>query len=142
MKKKTSILIAMLLVPSSLLLGTRCASEGGGAKPGQTKPETVADLCEAPARYMDQVVRMTGAFNGFRVADCRFPEGASSTALTRSDWLFRTGEDCLYVTGGAPAGIELVDPGSIGRRLELTARVSRREDGRIFLRYLEGVLRP
>ena len=142
MKTLKLTLIAALLAPSLLLLGTRCASDGGGTKPEQAKPEAVADLCAEPARYLDQAVTMTGVYNGFRVADCRFPEGARSTAISRSDWLFRTGGDCLYVTGGVPAGIELVDPGSIGRRLKLTARVSRSEAGEIFLRYLEGALLP
>lgn len=139
---KKLILITVLLIPSSLLLGTRCASEGGGAKPEQAKPETVADLCKEPARHVDQVVTMTGVYNGFRATDCHFPEGARSTAITRSDWLFRTGEDCLYVTGGVPSEVDRVDPGYLGRGLEITARVSRQESGGIFLHYLKGALLP
>jgi len=136
---KTPILIAVVLVSISLLVAS-CAPGGVGAKPEPAKPQTVADLCKDPSRYVDQNVTLKGVYQGFRAAECRFPDEASGTGVTRSDWLFRTGDDCLYVTGGAPEGIDTLDQGQIGRRLEITARVSRNEAGKFFLKYVEGRL--
>lgn len=136
MNKSISIAVAF----SALLLGTRCASDGGGTQPEPVEPTTVAELCEEPARYLDQAVRLAGVFQGFLVTECSFPEAASRTGQTRRDWLFRTERDCLYVTGGEPAGIEILDSSFVGRRLELTARVERNAAGLIYLHFLAGRL--
>lgn len=110
----------------------------GPAKTKPAEPGDVASLCGEPSRYLGKVVKMTGVFQGFMVTECRFPEAASAKPLTRGDWLFRTGDDCIYVTGGVPTGVDTIDPQYVGRRLELTAEVSRDESGKLYLAFREG----
>ena len=134
-------LIVMSPMPLTLAVVLHLIIAGSEHWPEDTKPKdpaSVADICEAPGRYADRLVKLKGVFQGYRVADCRFPSAATPEGLTRSDWLFRTGDDCLYVTGGLPSGIDRIDPASLGRRLELTARVARNEAGGVYLRFVEA----
>jgi hypothetical protein len=132
------ILNAVLL--SLSFATTWCAPRRSEAERQAARPVDIATLFTHPTQYVGQVVRLEGLFQGFRVTDCRFPATASRAGLTRSDWLFRTGEDCLYVTGGAPPEIDPIDPRYIGRRITLDARVIEGETGKLLLRYVEGRL--
>ena len=116
----------------------RTEVDKGEQGPGQ--PNSIAELFEEPSEYVEQVVRFVGLFHGFRVTGCRFPAVASAAGLTRSDWLFRIGEDCVYVTGGAPAGVDPIDPRYTGRRVEIRARVVKSPAGKILLKLIEGRL--
>ena len=98
---------------------------------------TVAEIAADPAGYEGRIVTLQGLFRGWNATGCRLPAAASQT-LTRSDWLIQTGLDCLYVTGGWPAGLAPADPGNVGRGIRLEARVARREDGTVYLEYVGG----
>jgi hypothetical protein len=92
----------------------------GCARPGNMDPSGVfAD----PAAYRGQTVTLDASFQGYLVDACRFAPGARSVSLSRSDWLVRQNGNCLYVTGDPPTRLDPVDPGSIGRRVELRATV-------------------
>ena len=147
---------------AALLLWTAgCATEGAGvdaqepalgaglaqaaAETAQTSPSKPATpdidaICREPDAHAGKALRLQGRFQGFKVAKCAFPEGARTAGLTRGDWLFRTGKDCLYVTGGVPSGVDTIDPSFHGRRLELRAEVARDGDGKIYLKHLESRL--
>lgn len=99
------------------------------------KVESVAALCREPDRYAGRVVTIEGIFQGWRVADCRFLD-AASPAITRSDWLIRTGSECLYVSGGFPRDLNPANPEDVGRQLELRAKAERNKDGKLYLKYL------
>lgn len=133
MKRQT---LNRLLVSFLLFLGT-CGVAPSQPTREKLGPRTVADICEEPAGYPGQVVTLQGVFQGFSADECRFPASASPT-ITRSDWLIRTGADCLFVTGGIPAGLDPFNPDDLGRRMELEATVERKADGKIYLRYLGG----
>jgi hypothetical protein len=105
--------------------------------PKQTGPKTVADLCEEPARYAGRIVVLEGVFQGWRIAGCRLLTPASPT-ITRSDWLIRTGEDCLYVTGGKPDGLDPINPSHIGRLVKLKAKVMQTHDRKVYLEYIDS----
>lgn len=114
---------------------------GSGAPDGADAPPlTVSDLCGPPPLPADQSVKLTGLFHGFRVEGCAFPECVAGSSLTRSDWLFRTGGDCVYVTGGAPPGVDLIDPSFAGRPIDLQARVTQDATGKLRLHYIEARL--
>jgi hypothetical protein len=103
------------------------------------QPDTIAELFNASSD-LEQLVRLVGRFQGYRIADCHFPVAASAAGVTRSDWLFRTGGDCVYVTGGAPAGVDPIDPAYTGRRVEIRAEVVKSPTGKVVLRLVEGRL--
>lgn len=113
---------------------------GQPTRPTHEQPASVAEICREPSRYVGQTLVLEGVFQGFRVAECRFPDVARSRGLTRSDWLIRTDEDCLYVTGGAPQAVDLLDPELLGRRLELTARLARDDAGKLYLELVEALV--
>ena len=103
-------------------------------------PVAVADIARDPPRFVGETVRLEGVYQGFNVSACRFPDGARTTGLTRSDWLLRTGEDCLYVTGGAPPGIDPIDPSTVGRTVRVSAIVRQGEGRSLFLEFKDGAL--
>ncbi len=112
-----------------------------GAPDGaEAAPRTVAELCGPPPRPADQTVKMTGLFHGFRVEGCAFPDCVAGSSSSRSDWLFRTGGDCVYVTGGAPPGVDPINPSFSGRRIDLHARVTKDTGGKLRLHYIEARL--
>lgn len=96
---------------------------------------TIAEICAESDRYTGRVVTLQGLFQGWQVIKCQFPRGAASTPQTRSDWLIRTGADCIYVTGGMPEDLSPMKPESPGSRIELKAEVKKGKDGRIYLVY-------
>ena len=95
----------------------------------------IREICAESGRYVGQVVTLRGHFQGWQVAECRFPEGAANQPRTRGDWLIRTGDDCVYVTGGVPKDFDPMRPENIGRRIELEAEVMRGEDRKVYLAY-------
>jgi hypothetical protein len=100
----------------------------------------VAALCGRTERPPDAVVTVAGLYHGFRVEGCAFPACVARASLTRSDWLLRTGGDCVYVTGGAPQGVDPFDPSFSGRRIEIRSHVVKDGDGKLRLHYLDGRL--
>ena len=93
----------------------------------------IAEICAESERYVGRVVTLRGFFQDWQVTECQFPEGAANYPRTRSDWLIRTGDDCVYVTGGMPGDFDPMKPENLGLRIELEAEVMRGENGRIYL---------
>lgn len=131
---KREILISAFCL--SVLVAS-CNADYGEPKLATSAQLSIESLAEEPERYAGQSITLEGVFTGWRATDCRFPV-AASPALTRSDWLLKTGEVCLYVTGGIPADLEPMDPEDLGRRLELKADVLQTDEGKVYLKYLDG----
>jgi hypothetical protein len=136
---KTCLFRAVFLL-SILAFAERCVHAGSGAKPPE--PASLAEVCAAGDRYDGRLVTLEGVFQGFRIGECSFCDAASRRATTRSDWLFRSGAECFYVTGGIPDGIDRIDPEHGGRRLELKAKVTRNDEGKLHLTYVGGRVLP
>ena len=99
---------------------------------------TIQQICSNPDRYVGFEVTLQGVFLGWGMGDCQFPAGAEPNApKTRSDWLFSTGKDCAYVTGGAPL-VSAAKKEDIGCRIEIKAMVALSEDGGVYFEYLKG----
>src|SRR5262245_8242821 len=116
--------------------GSQANSDNGQAQ----GPVAIADIARNADRFVGHAVTLEGVYQGFNVSACRFPDGARTTGLTRSDWLLRTGQDCLYVTGGAPPGVDPIDPGAVGRSVRLSAIVREGDGGSLYLQYRDGAL--
>jgi hypothetical protein len=135
-----------MLCALALFLIVACSaanSNGDQANSSSGQPQgpvTVADIARDPARFAGETVTLEGVYQGFNVSACRFPDGARTNGLTRSDWLLRSGEDCLYVTGGAPPGIDPIDPSAVGRTVRLSAIVRQGDGGSLFLQFRDGAL--
>lgn len=95
----------------------------------------IAEMCAESERYAGHVVTLRGFFQGWQVIQCQFPRGAANIPRTRSDWLVRTGVDCVYVTGGIPEDFDPMKLENLGSRIELEAEVVRGEDRKIYLLY-------
>ena len=95
----------------------------------------IAEICAESERYVGCVVTLRGLFQNWQVAGCHFPEGAANYPRTRSDWLIRTGDDCIYVTGGMPKDLDPMKPENLGLCIELEAEVIQGEDGKVYLAY-------
>ncbi len=100
---------------------------------------TLSQLFEKPTRYEGQVITFVGIYQGWRPLECHF-SALASQSITRSDWLFRVDNDCLYVTGGKPHGIDPMNSTDIGRRIELKGMLMRSNDGSIYVKYLDALL--
>lgn len=105
-------------------------------------PQDVAEICAEPERYLNRNVVLSGTIQGYMVAGCSFPEAARTTGLTRGDWLFRTGAECMYVTAGMPPEADMIDPAWSGRGLEIEAKVMADEAGGLYLHYLGSKILP
>ena len=104
------------------------------AQPMAVESANAGSVFTNPAAYDGQTVRVEAVFQGYSAGDCQFAQGARTTSVTRSDWLVRQGEHCLYVTGGRPPSI---DPSAVGKRIDLGARVIEHE-GAFLLRMTEA----
>jgi hypothetical protein len=128
------VTITALLWLSVLYLGA-CGAQDKPATPFKEEDLMIAEICAESERYVGRVVTLRGLFQDWRVAECQFPEGAANYPRTRSDWLIRTGDDCVYVTGGMPKDFDPMKPENLGRRIELEAEVMQDEDGKVYLAY-------
>jgi hypothetical protein len=113
-----------------------CHGAGGGQLDTAIRGDlTIAMIAAEPARYIGRVVTLPGVFLGWQAGECRFPANIASRPRTRSDWLIRTGADCLYVTAGKPPGLDPTNPDHIGRRVVLESREMQAEGGGLYLEY-------
>lgn len=131
---------AMKILVVILILAAGCSQQ---SVPVENQPSTTigGDVFSNPAAYAGQTVNVDGQFQGFRNDPCRFASSARSVGLTRGDWLVRRENNCLYVTGGTPEGLETIDPSSVGRRIEVTAQVIDGGDGKYVLRQISASAR-
>jgi hypothetical protein len=98
------------------------------------------DVFSAPEAFRGRNVEVEGAYLGWSSAECRFARSARDVSLTRSDWVLRGEEFCLYVTGGVP---DALDPAAVpvgGRRVRVRGRVIEDGAGRLLLQQSEAVV--
>ncbi|TGY88416.1 hypothetical protein E5163_11400 [Marinicauda algicola] len=129
-------------------LTAACADERAGSpgdvqsaasQPSQASPATIAN---GLAGQIGERVHVQGVYQGFMVRPCRFPEEVRPTSLTRSDWLLRQEDVCVYVTGGRPSGIAPLDTSRVGETVNVIAEIRQDEQGRIYLLFLQGEVSP
>ena len=101
-------------------------------------PETFDDVYEHRESLRDSVITLHGAYMGWNGSECVFPAYAALQA-TRSDWILKIGETCLYVTGGSPPGLSAMEETPAGQRVSLEVRVRVNPGGRILLEYVRTV---
>jgi len=120
----------------ALLLLIACSANRGAQNELPSTP-TVAAICQNLESYRDQAVTLDGVFLGWRGGECRMAARAGA-AITRSDWLFKNGDDCIYVTGGRPQGFDPSDARQKGRRLQLRAIVRLTKEQKAYLEFVSG----
>jgi hypothetical protein len=129
--------------PATLYLAALFLSIAFHASPGcQSQqplraPETFDDVYEQREALRDSVITLAGRFMGWEGAGCVFPAYAARQA-TRSDWIFRIGDTCLYVTGGSPPDLSPMDTTSPGKQITLEARIRSTADGKLLLEYVRS----
>jgi hypothetical protein len=99
--------------------------------------ETIDDLFENRLAYRDSLITLTGSFMGWQGGQCDFPSYAAPQE-SRSDWIFKVGDQCLYVTGGRPSGLSPAEEQAVGARIRLDARLKFASDGRLLLQYVRS----
>ena len=129
--------------PATLYLAALFLSIAFHASPGcQSQqplrtPETFDDVYEQREALRDSVITLTGRFMGWEGTGCTFPVYAARQA-TRSDWIFRIGDTCLYVTGGSPPDLSPMETTSSGTQITLEARIRPTSDGKLLLEYVRS----
>jgi hypothetical protein len=119
---------------AALLLGA-CGPQDTPEAPSKDEDLMIAEICAESERYVGRVVTLQGLFQDWQVAGCLFPDGAANHPRTRTDWLIRTADDCIYVAGGMPEDLDPMNPENLGCRIELEAEVMQDEDGQVYLVY-------
>lgn len=71
---------------------------GCAAQPAAQAPANLADVYRLGKATQGQNLKVQGTFHGW--AGC-----AASSQKTRSDWMVKEGEACIYVSGALPQGI-------------------------------------
>jgi len=125
---------ALVLIFLVIIFGCGCGASGPSAK-----SNLFDDIYHNIGSYADSTLTLEGQFMGWTGTECRFPPYASRQ-LTRSDWSFKVGGVCLYVTGGHPVGLDLFIDTLAGREMHLEATVRCTHDNKIYLEYKNGVL--
>ncbi len=100
-------------------------------------PETFDDVFDQRDSLRDSVITLTGRWMGWHGTDCVFPSYAARQA-TRSDWIFKIGQTCLYVTGGNPPGLSAMEDTTTGTDIILEARVRITGDKQLLLEYVRS----
>lgn len=98
--------------------------------------EALSQICQDPTTYANRSLVLRGVFKGWRVNECKLPQCAGPS-MTRSDWLFGSNTECLYVTGARPR-VDWLDPvnsDAIDSAIELQAIVQITKDGHVILLY-------
>lgn len=116
---------------------------GGLASPGcQTStpswtPGTFDDVFRHHETYQDSVITLNGSYMGWQGGECVFPPYAAPQE-SRSDWIFRIGNQCLYVTGGSPPNVSPMEVSGVGQQIRLDARLRITADKQILLEYVRS----
>jgi hypothetical protein len=113
-----------------------CSANRGAQNELPSTP-TIAAIHKNLEAYRDKTVALDGIFLGWRGDECRMDAHAGA-AITRSDWLFKNGEDCIYVTAGRPQGFDPSDTRQKGRRLRLHAIVRLTKEQKTYLEFVGG----
>jgi hypothetical protein len=119
--------LALALLLSACTHGARDAAPAPG------------DVFSDPAAFRGRVVEVEGTYLGWSAAECRFAGSARGVSLTRSDWVLRGEEHCLYVTGGAPEGLDPAAGAAAEQRVRVRGRVIDDGAGRMLLQQIEAL---
>ena len=123
-------MIAICLLTVAML--SACVSSN------QSGPLTLESMYENLSDIRDSTVVLDGVYLGWKATDCAFP-GYASAQQSRSDWICRIGDACVYVTGGKPQGADpMVDAHA---NVHLTAIVRATSDRKIYLEFVSGILK-
>ncbi len=98
---------------------------------------TLSSIARKPAKYEGQTVYLEGLYLGWKHAGCSFPKSFSTTQITRSDWAFRDGKHCCFVTGSAPRGLDPATTPPVSIRLTATVK---RKEAKTYLEFVDLVL--
>lgn len=126
--------------------GTHAGAEASAAKEVPPTREVASTFIgeswdEKFAGLIGETVTLAGAFWGGQDGNCKFAPGTSTRAYGRPDWILEKGGRCIIVANGMRV---FGDPDlsvraeSLGRKVEITAVVTTREDGLIYLDYVSG----
>ena len=147
MRHENNVIGAGALALAILLFPTNCAQntmepgeEQPASVPAASQPASTANVFENPAAFLGRTVEVSGTFGGYQTTGCSFAPGARATSLTRSDWVVRSGANCLYVTGGSPTGFDPSYPGPTVELL-LHAKVIQAGDGEALLQLVDAAPR-
>ena len=99
--------------------------------------ETFDDVYQYRETYHDSLITLTGRFMGWEGGECIFPSYAASQE-TRSDWIFKIGDSCLYVTGGGPPDVSPMEGTGVGKQIRLDAHLRITPDNRLLLEYVRS----
>ena len=124
--------LAALAVAIGCLTSPGCET----SKPRGTL-ETFDDVYRYREAMRDSLIALTGRFMGWQGGECVFPSYAAPQA-TRSDWIFKIGDSCLYVTGGRPPDVSPMEGTGVGRQIRLDARLRITPDSRVLLEYVSS----
>jgi hypothetical protein len=131
------------LLCASFMAMLAAACGGGEQDSSAATPAEVASVAQLAAdapRYLGRMVELRGTFLGFQVADCNFPKGVRALSITRSDWGLKTGFDCIYVSGGFPAGIDPIDTSAVHREAKVNGMVMADSSKLIYLKLVSAEL--
>jgi len=100
-------------------------------------PETLDELYQYRESYRDSLITLTGNFMGWQGSTCIFPSYAASQE-SRSDWIFKIVDKCVYVTGGTPTAVSPMEGVGVGIRIRLDARLRITPGSRLLLEYVRS----
>lgn len=126
------ISLAVIAITGAFLAFPGCqTSKPSGA------PETLDDLYQYRETYRDSIITLTGNFMGWQGSTCTFPPYAAPQE-SRSDWIFRIGDKCVYVTGGIPPAVSPMEGVGVGIQIRLDARLRITPGSQLLLEYVRS----
>jgi hypothetical protein len=96
------------------------------------------ELAATPDKYIGKTIEIEGIFLGYSGTNCSFDE-KFSMQLTRSDWILGNDENCIYVTGGAPTGLNPMDAADKGKKTKISCLVKLTGSKKIILEYKKTI---
>ncbi len=85
---------------------------------------------------------LNGKFMGYSGVDCIFFENFNAyPPETRSDWIFKQQENCIYVTGGFPGGLNPAEFDDRGKEIILKAKVKKNDENKLYLEFIDAHLK-
>ena len=125
----------LLLILTGLIITcstNRCAKEDLGTL-------TVANICKNSGTCEGEEFTLRGEFLGWSGSDCVFPDNASA-GITRSDWIFRDGTGCIYVSGGKIAQLDPFEKNNVGTQISIRVIPRLGPDQKMYLEFISGTI--
>ncbi len=122
----------------SLAVTTACSNEGSSSPEAASRASWDGEL----AHQVAQKVTVVGEFAGSNPQPhCAFAPTTRPSARSRTDWLLLKDGHCVWIARGVsifgkPEAI--LAPASIGRRVEVTAKVAVDDEKRVYLEFVDG----